>query len=498
MNEHETRLEKLEQMRQAGIDPFPTKAWDDRQDIFDIRSEVAEHLIEPESRDEQEKIVAGRIRSSRVQGGLIFVDLFDGSGKIQALLKKDIIGKKFDQFAKFIDTADYLQVRGPLFITKRGELTVEVRDWGILAKAVRQLPEKWHGLEDTEKRFRERYLDMIANTAVRDRLITRGKILTIIRRFLIDHDFVEAETPTLQSVYGGGFARPFITHHNALDIDLYLRISSEMYLKRLVAGGIDRVFEFSRVFRNEGVDLVHNPEFTMLEAQAAWVDYQFMMELTEDIFERLAIELFGSTKIIYQGQEINLAKPWKRITVAEAVKSAVGIDIDKLTALKDAKVQAVKLGIDQEEVEKINSIGALVGLVFEETVEPTLIEPTFVHQYPVETSPLAKKCPQDRRFVERFEPFILGREYGNNYTELNDPLELKKRFVDEKKREKAGFTEAHQTDWDYLKMVEHGMPPNSGLGIGIDRLVMLFTDTNSIKEVIGFPTMKPIEKENRK
>lgn len=494
--EQETRLEKLTNLRKAGIDPFPTKAWETRQDIFDIRSEVAESLVEPESRDESERVVAGRIRSIRGQGGLIFIDLQDGTGKIQALLKKDIT-KNIEKFSEFIDTADCIQVKGPLFVTKRGELTVEVMEWSILAKAILPLPDKWSGLEDTEKRFRERYLDMLSNPEVRDRLITRGKILNLIRRYLTDLGFIEAETPSLQPIYGGGFAKPFIIHHNALDIDLYLRISSEMYLKRLIAGGIDKVFEFSRIYRNEGIDLSHNPEFTMLEAQVAWEDYKYMMELTEDIFEHIAHELFGSTKIKYQDLEIEMKKPWKQITMKDAVKEVCGVDMDSLKTIEEARASAIKLNLDENEINKMNAIGLIIAYIFEEKVEKTLIQPTIVCEYPIETSPLAKKVPSDPRFVERFEIFIAGKERGNNYTELNDPIDLRQRFVDEKDREKAGFDEAHQTDWDYLKMVEHGMPPNSGLGIGIDRLVMLFTDTNSIKEVIAFPTLRPLSQNSK-
>jgi len=260
----------------------------------------------------------------------------------------------------------------------------------------------------------------------------------------------------------------------------------------LIAGGIDKVFEFSRIYRNEGVDLSHNPEFTMLEAQVAWVDYKFMMELTEDIFEHIANELFGSTKIKYQDLEIEMKKPWKQITMKDAVKEVCQVDMDSLKTIEEARASAIKLGLDKSEIEKMNSIGLIIAYIFEEKVEETLIQPTIIYEYPIETSPLAKKVPTDPRFVERFEIFIAGRERGNNYTELNDPIDLRQRFVDEKDREKAGFDEAHQTDWDYLKMVEHGMPPNSGLGIGIDRLIMLFTDTNSIKEVIAFPTMKPL------
>lgn len=494
MNENETRLEKLHQLREAGIDPFPTKAWPNRQDIGEVRLAVDKGLTEMES---QSQTVAGRIRGVRGQGAIMFVDLQDGTGRIQVLLKKDIIGDQFDEFTQFIDTADFIQVRGPLFITKSGELTIEVQNWQILAKAILPLPDKWSGLEDTEKRFRERYLDMLSNPEVRDRLITRGKILNLIRRYLTDRGFIEAETPSLQPIYGGGFAKPFITHHNALDIDLYLRISSEMYLKRLIAGGIDKVFEFGRIYRNEGMDLTHNPEFTMLEAQVAWVDYEYMMDLTEDIFEHIAKEIIGSTKVEYQGMTIEMKKPWKRITLKDSVKEVCGVDMDGLKTVEEAKSAVIKLGLDENEVNKMNSIGLIIAYIFEEKVEETLIQPTMVCEYPIETSPLAKKVPTDSRFVERFEFFIAGKERGNNYTELNDPIDLKQRFVDEKTREKAGFDEAHQTDWDYLKMVEHGMPPNSGLGIAIDRLVMLFTDTNSIKEVIAFPTMRPLSQNSK-
>lgn len=475
------RLEKLEAIRKLGVDPYPPK----------VRRE---HTIE-KARDMDGRMVAicGRIVAMRGHGKLSFWDVIDESGKLQVVLKADVCKPEAFALVQHFDIADFVAVQGMVGKTQAGEISVFAEDLQILTKTLLPLPDQWHGLKDVEERYRKRYLDTILNPEVKNRLMMRSKIIDSVRDFLTDRGFIEVETPTLQPVYGGGFARPFSTHHNELDSDLYLRISDEMYLKRLIVGGFEKVFEITKVFRNEGIDLDHNPEFTMFEAQIAYEDYSYGMDLIEEIFEYCAMRVHGSTKFTYQGVELDVKRPWSRLKVVEAVKEYTGIDPLDWKSLSEAKKAIQTMEIREEkfkELHKIKTIGECIAFAFEETVEEKLIQPTIIYDYPVEVSPLAKKCA-DPRFTQRFEMFAFGSELGNNYTELNDPIDLRKRFVEEKKREAAGFDEAHQTDYDYLEAIEHGFPPTCGIAIGIDRFVMMLTDARSIKEVIAFPTLRP-------
>lgn len=484
-DERRDRLDKLKQIQDKGINPYPS--------VSKRSHLVSEILADFENLKKKEKKVtlAGRLRAKRIHGGVSFSVLEDASGKVQIFFRKDTVGQENYTFYKdLIDLGDFLEVKGTLFNTKTEEQTLEVKEFNLLSKAVRPLPEKWHGLSDVEIRYRQRYLDMVVNPQVTAIFKKRSLIVEKIRELMIEKGYLEVETPILQPIYGGGFARPFKTHHNALDMPLYLRISDEMYLKRLVVGGMDKVFEFCRDFRNEGIDRDHNPEFTILEAMTAYEDYKFSMDLVEEIYEYVAKEIEGTTTLEYQGQKINLKRPWERAKMVDLVKKETGIDYFKIKDAKEAKKLALKLGIEKEKLSGAESIGNIIGVIFEEKVEEKLIQPTIVYDYPVEISPLAKKCPDDPRFTERFEHFILGKEQGNHYSELNDPVDLEQRFVEEKKKLKAGFEEAHQTDDDFIKAIEHGMPPVTGIGIGFDRMVMLFTNSANIKEVILFPTLK--------
>lgn len=475
------RLEKLNKIIDSGIDPYPSKLNFDRSDISTALVSLGKNVS-----------VAGRILASRGHGNVVFMDLADESGKMQLFFQKKVLTDKFKTL-KLLDLGDFISVKGTVIKTVAGEISIDVEDFQILVKALKQLPSSWYGLKDVEDRYRKRYLDLILNSEVKNRLTARSKIIDSVRDFLTDRGFIEVETPTLQPIYGGGFARPFSTHHNKLDTDFYLRISDEMYLKRLIVGGFEKVFEITKVFRNEGIDFDHNPEFTMFEAQIAYEDYTYGMDLIEDIFEHTAKKVLGKTIFDYQGTEIEVKKPWVRFKLTESVKEFTGVDPLEWKTLEEAKKSILKIGIKEEkekELKNIQTIGECMAFAFEEFVEEKLIQPTIIYDYPVEVSPLAKKC-EDPRFTQRFEFFAFGSELGNNYTELNDPQDLTKRFVEEKKREKAGFDEAHQTDYDYLEAIEHGFPPTCGISIGIDRFVMLLTNAKSIKEVIAFPTLKP-------
>ncbi len=476
------RLEKVRKLRELGIDPYPAKLKRDPQKISNSR------LMEG-----QEVCNAGRIMGFRSHGNIAFADLRDESGNIQVFFQKKNLEERF-KIAQLLDIGDFLLVEGKVFKTQAGEITIDVNDFQILTKTINPLPSVWHGLKDVEDRYRKRYLDLILNPEVSERLKKRSKVIDSIRDFLTDNGFLEVETPTLQPIYGGGFARPFKTHHNALDSDFYLRISDEMYLKRLIVGGFEKVFEITKVFRNEGVDFDHNPEFTMFEAQIAYKDYLYGMDLIEEIIEYAANRVNGTTEVMYQDLLLNFQRPWKRYKVIEAIKEFTGVDPLAWSTLEGAKEAAKKLPIKEEklsELSKMRTIGEVIAFVFEELVEEKLMQPTIIYDYPIEVSPLAKKC-DDPRFTQRFEYFAFGTELGNNYTELNDPVDLKQRFVEEKEREKAGFDEAHQTDNDYLNAIEHGFPPTCGLSIGIDRLVILLTNAQNIREVIPFPTLRPI------
>ncbi|KKS98743.1 MAG: lysyl-tRNA synthetase, lysyl-tRNA synthetase, class II [Candidatus Gottesmanbacteria bacterium GW2011_GWA2_43_14] len=476
-----TRLRKLEELRKKDVNPYPAT----------IRR--SETLTKAKTMDGKTVGVAGRLMAIRGQGKISFADIFDGSARMQIVFKTDSLAKKTSELLSYIDLGDFIAVQGNVGRTKAGEISVIASNFQIITKTVRPLPDKWHGLKDIEERYRKRYLDMLLNPEVRRKLETRSHIVRAIRNYLDNKGFMEVETPTLQPVYGGGFARPFKTHHNSLEADFYLRISDEMYLKRLIVGGIEKVYEITKVFRNEGFDRDHNPEFTMFEAQIAYRDYKYGMDLIEEIIEYTAKKATGKTKFTYQGIEMDVKRPWQRFSMVEAIGKFAGLDPLKWKTLVEAKkeVKTLKIApVKFEALDKINSLGEVIAFVFEEMVEDRLVQPTIVFDYPIEVSPLAKKC-RDPRFTQRFEMFAFGSELGNNYSELNDPIDLKKRFVEEKKREEAGFEEAHQTDYDYLEAIEHGFPPTCGIAIGIDRLVMLFTDAKNIKEVIAFPTLRP-------
>ncbi len=487
MKEEQDRLIRLQALRDSGIDPYPTKGnrtmrVEDFLDQFESLQIAATAVT-----------LVGRLRLLRPHGGLTFGQIQDESGLIQVAFKKDHLAQKYEQIQSTLDIGDFLEVSGTAFTTKKGERSVDVSEFRLLAKTLLPLPEKWHGISDVETRFRKRYLDLIMNEDVRKTMRVRSRIISAIRSLLDSRGFLEVETPTLQPVYGGGFARPFVTHHNALDADFYLRISDEMYLKRLLVGGFEKVYEITKVFRNEGIDRDHNPEFTMFEAQIAYENYEYGMDIFEEIFEHAVKEATGSTQVQHGEVMVELARPWKRMKLVDAVAEIGGVpvstwqDFDSAMALMDKTLPKAKRG----ELNHITSTGELLALAFEELVEEKLIQPTIIYDYPVEVSPLAKKCISDSAFVERFEAFALGSEIGNNYSELNDPVDLEKRFLEEKNREKAGFDEAHQTDNDYLEAIKHGMPPACGLGIGVDRMVMLLTGSANIKEVILFPTLRP-------
>ncbi len=485
--EESVRLDRLHRLREQGINPFPSTV----KRTFTLQG-VLDQFETLESSQAVVSVV-GRVRLIRKHGGITFIQLQDGSGLMQAALKVDEVGEeRYEQFHAFVDMGDFIQVEGSVFLTKKGERTIDSKSFQFVCKALLPLPEKWHGLSDTEMRFRKRYLDIIINDEVRNRLKARSAVIAAMRELLESKGFMEVETPTLQPVYGGGFARPFKTKHNALDAEFYLRISDEMYLKRLLVGGFEKVYEITKVFRNEGIDRDHNPEFTMFEAQIAYENYEYGMDLFEEIFEFAAQKANGTTQTFVDNVAIELARPWKRMRLIDAVKEIGGIEPEVWDDLKTAKdVLSTRISKQHTEtIARIQKPGELMALAFEELVEEQLIQPTIIFDYPIEVSPLAKKSA-DPRFVERFEVFAMGSEIGNNYSELNDPEDLEKRFIEEKEREQAGFDEAHQTDTDYLEAIKHGMPPACGLGIGVDRMVMLITGASNIKEVIAFPTLRP-------
>ncbi|MGC8993606.1 MAG: lysine--tRNA ligase [Candidatus Aenigmatarchaeota archaeon] len=482
------RLKKLEELRKLGLDPFSITKFEKKYSFKEIK-EAYENKLKPNEKAENEKIsTAGRILSIREHGKASFADLFDGE-KIQIWLDESTIKEKYQIFKKFVDIGDIIGIKGFPFKTKKGELTIWVEDFQILAKSLRPLPSKWYGLKDEDLRYRMRYVDLIVNQKAREILLTRAKIVKAMREFLESRGFVEIETPILQPIYGGAFARPFITHHNALDIDLYLRISDELYLKRLIVGGIEKVYEIGRDFRNEGIDTKHNPEFTMMECYWAYADYNDIMKLTEEMIAYIAEKAIGKLEIEYLNHKINLKPPWKRISMLESIKKE-GIDVENLS-----REELIEIAKEKKlEVNESLSKGDLINLFFEELVQPKLIQPTFVIDYPIEISPLAKRKRDNPNFVERFEGFIAGMEIANAFSELNDPIDQKERFLEQAKRRKVGL-EFHEMDEDFIRALEYGMPPTGGLGIGVDRLVMILTNVQSIREVIAFPTLRPEPKE---
>ncbi len=485
------RIAKLDRFQARGDLPYPPRIArshtlaQSQQVFMTYESGQAEGQDAGEAPQIQ---VAGRLTSLRIMGKSSFAHLEDGTGKLQLYLAKNILGDEpYDHFKKDIDLGDFIAAEGPLFKTRTGEITVRVKSYQLAAKALHPLPEKWHGLRDTEIRYRQRYLDLLANPEVRDIFVKRSQIVSAMRRVLEEQGFLEVETPTLQPTYGGAMARPFTTHHQALDSTLYLRISDELYLKRLIVGGLDKVFEICKDFRNEGVSTKHNPEFTMMECYWAYADYQDMMRLTETMLSQIVQTVLGTMKFSYGEYELDFTPPWQRISLAEAIRQSVEVDIDTLTDLNSLWDECQTVGL---KIAPQPTWGKLVDEIFGEYVEPALVQPTFVHTYPVDISPLAKQNPASPQVVERFEVVIAKMELGNAYSELNDPLVQRQRFEEQAKQATAGDSEAHPIDEDYITALMYGMPPTGGLGIGVDRVVMLLTNQTSIREVILFPALK--------
>jgi len=483
------RIEKIEQYRQKGINPYPPRY---------RRTHAAEEAKGEFREDEKPRVsVAGRLRSKRVMGKASFAHLEDQSGTVQLYARRDDIGEENYDLFKSLDLGDVVGIEGFVFKTNQGEISIHVEKLTLLAKCIRPLPsvkEKdgrlFDEFADREMRYRQRYVDLIVTPKTRQDFIMRSRIITGIREYLTRRGYIEVETPMMQAIPGGAAARPFITHHNALDIDLYLRIAPELYLKRLVVGGFEKVFELNRNFRNEGISTRHNPEFTMLELYEAYADYETMMHIAEDMVSDLAAKLLGSMKLEYQGSTIDFTPPWRRASFVELIKKYSGLDFASLVSVDDARRAAESIGIKTPE--KLGK-WEIAGEVFDEKVEPNLVQPVFVTDYPRELSPLSKAREDDPDFVERFELFIAGREMSNAFSELNDPFDQKARFEDQVRKREAGNDEAQMMDYDYINALEYGMPPAGGMGIGIDRMVMLLTDSYSIRDVLLFPTMKPKE-----
>lgn len=481
------RREKLEYLKSIGRNPFEILNYDQTHHS----NEIKDNFDEMEGKDVS---IAGRIMSFRDMGKASFCDIQDRYGRIQTYVKQDEIGEEEYKLFKTYDIGDIVGIKGFVFRTRRGEISVHAKQITLLCKSLRPLPEKWHGLKDTELRYRQRYVDLIVNEDVRETFYKRTKIIKAIREFLDARDFIEVDTPILATIASGAAARPFITHSNALDIDLYLRIATELYLKRLIVGGFERVYEMGKDFRNEGIDIRHNPEFTMIELYQAYADYNDMMELTENLVAYCAEKVLGTTKINYQGTELDLTPPWNRLTMVDAVKKYSGVDFNEIKTDEEAREIAKKLKVVDELKKKLKDCtkGDILNAAFEVYVEEHLIQPTFILDYPVEISPLTKKKIDDPAMTERFEAFIYAREVANAYSELNDPIDQKERFEQQANDKALGDDEAYATDDDFVNSLEVGMPPTGGLGIGIDRIIMFLTNSYSIRDVILFPTMKPL------
>ena len=481
--QHRVRLEKLQALKAAGKDPYTVTKYP----VTITNKEIRDRFDELEN---TEVAIAGRLMTRRIMGKATFIDVRDGSDRMQVYVRRDEIGD--DAYAEFKkwDLGDIVGVRGKVFRTKMGEISVHADEITLLSKSLLPLPEKWHGLKDKEERYRKRYLDLIANPEVKDTFVKRSMILREIRNFLDSHGYIEVDTPVLLPLEIGAAARPFKTHHNALDIDMYLRIETELYLKRLIVGGFDKVYEVGRIFRNEGMDATHNPEFTSIEMYQAYLDYLGMMDLIEELYRTVTLKVCGTDTVTYQGKEIAVGKPWERLTMIEAVKKYAGVDYndwaDDAAARACAKEHGVEDGVDENSTK-----GHVLIAFFEAFVEDKLIQPTIIYDYPVENSPLAKRKPDFPAFTERFEYFINGTEFGNAFSELNDPLDQRERFTKQVAAKRAQGGNDAQVDEDFLTALEYGLPPTAGLGFGFDRLVMLLTDSPSIRDVLLFPTMKP-------
>ena len=478
------RREKLAELQEMGEDPFEVTTYD--------RNAYTEDIIEKFEEYEGKNVsIAGRLMSKRVMGKASFFDLRDINGKVQLYVTRDDMGEEAYRKFKRLDIGDIVGVKGEVFRTQKGEISVRTNEYVLLSKSLQPLPEKFHGMTNTDLRYRQRYIDIIMNEDVKDTFIKRSKIISTIRKYLDAQGFLEVETPMLVANAGGAAARPFETHFNALDEDFKLRISLELYLKRLIVGGLEKVYEIGRVFRNEGLDTRHNPEFTLMELYQAYTDYHGMMDLTENLFRHVANEVLGTTKISYNGVEMDLGKPFERITMVEAVKKYSGVDFDLIQDADEAKKVADEHHV---EYEKHHKKGDILNLFFEEFVEEHLIQPTFVMDHPIEISPLTKKKPGNPDYVERFEFFMNGWEMANAYSELNDPIDQRERFKAQEELLALGDSEANTTDEDFMKALEIGMPPTGGIGYGIDRMTMLLTDSAAIRDVLLFPTMKPLDK----
>lgn len=481
----QVRIDKMHKIEEHGWKPFGYRF------LYTHRAADIAAQFDELSEKETEVKMAGRIMAIRGHGKTCFMDMQDKTGRIQVYVRKDVIGEENYALIKLMDIGDTVGITGTAFRTHMGELSIKANSVEMLSKSLRPLPEKWHGLKDVETRYRQRYVDLIVNPEVRDTFVKRSQIIRSVREVLDSHDFLEVETPILNTIAGGAAARPFISYHNALDMQVYMRIAPELYLKRLIVGGMDRVYEMGRVFRNEGIDNRHNPEFTSVEIYQAFADYRDMMDLTEEVVVKTAEKVLGTTTINYEGTAIELASPWKRMSMIEAVKEYSGKDFTNVTDLEEARAIAKELNVA---VEPSFGIGKIINACFEEYVEDKLIQPTFITGHPKEISPLAKSNPENPEITDRFEAYIYGREICNGFTELNDPIDQKERFLKQVEERANGDEEANMMDEDFVNALEYGLPPTGGLGIGIDRLVMFLTNSSTIRDVLFFPTMKPLGK----
>jgi lysyl-tRNA synthetase class 2 len=482
----QVRRDKLDKLREYGVDPFGHKY---------VRTHMAREIVDAYGDKDNEILeemnlevrLAGRLMQKRGQGKAGFAHIQDLSGRIQIYVRQDTVGEVPYEVFKLLDIGDLIGVEGTVFKTKTGEITIKVAKLDVLSKSLYPLPDKFHGLKDVETRYRQRYVDLIMNPEVKETFITRSRIIRSMRRYLDNHGYLEVETPTMHAIAGGAAARPFKTHHNALDMELYMRIAIELHLKRLIVGGMEKIYEIGRVYRNEGISTRHNPEFTMLELYEAYADYEDIMELTENLIRSVAQDVLGTTVITYQGHEVDLGSPWRRVHMVDAIREVCGVDFRQHMTDDEARALAKQHNVP---VEPNMTFGHIVNQFFETLVEETLIQPTFVTGHPVEISPLARKNEKDPRFTDRFELFIVAREHANAFTELNDPIDQRERFEQQLKEREQGNEEAHEMDEDFVRALEYGMPPTGGLGIGIDRLVMLLTDSPSIRDVLLFPLMR--------